>query len=100
MPPKFYNKGRSTTAFHLGNYSNTNHGSKSSPAKVSVTFLLIGTNRVGIEVPYKAINNDEYLRNLIKVRESQRRAIKGFGIDSSVCGRSVTKIIKICSMPC
>ena len=68
MPPKFFSKAKSTTLCHVGNYSNNQAGDKNkNQNRVCVAFLLIGNNRVGVDVPYKVFNNDETLRSMIKV---------------------------------
>lgn len=60
MPPKnFYSKNKSILILYIGNFSH-DHANEmhKKDNHITVTFLLIGDNKIGIDVPYKAINSD------------------------------------------
>ena len=67
MPPKFYQKSKRKLYIIQGNYSYNNYNDKDKTNYKAVKFLLIGINKVGIDVPYKLLNNDQELKNIIKV---------------------------------
>jgi hypothetical protein len=49
MPPKFYSKAKSKLIVYKGNYSNDHAGEKNKrDNRISVTFLLVGINRIGV----------------------------------------------------